>query len=96
MFDLNNIITRYFTRSLNNTQLEVEPPRVKTLKKLIAVQKSEDYDAFIEVMSEVLSKNRQNKKITVEMLDGIDVDVLNEISVQYFTWLSEVKNNPNL
>ena len=96
MFDLNNIITRYFTLSLNNTQLEVEPPRVKTLKKLIAVQKSEDYDAFIEVMSEVLSKNRQNKKITVEMLDGIDVDVLNEISVQYFTWLSEVKNNPNL
>ncbi|KAF0226179.1 MAG: hypothetical protein FD179_1010 [Erysipelotrichaceae bacterium] len=96
MFDLNNIITRYFTLSINNTQLEVEPPRVKTLKKLIAVQKSEDYDAFIEVMSEVLSKNRQNKKITVEMLDGIDVDVLNEISVQYFTWLSEVKNNPNL
>lgn len=96
MFDLNNIITRYFTLGLNNTQLEVEPPRVKTLKKLIAVQKTEDYDAFIEVMSEVLSKNRQNKKITVEMLDGIDVDVLNEISVQYFTWLSEVKNNPNL
>ena len=96
MFDLNNIITRYFTLSINNTQLEVEPPRVKTLKKLIAVQKSEDYDAFIEVMSEVLSKNRQKKKITVEMLDGIDVDVLNEISVQYFTWLSEVKNNPNL
>ena len=96
MFDLNNIITRYFTLSINKTQLEVEPPRVKTLKKLIAVQKSEDYDAFIEVMSEVLSKNRQNKKITVEMLDGIDVDVLNEISVQYFTWLSEVKNNPNL
>ena len=96
MFDLNNIITRYFTLSINNTQLEVEPPRVKTLKKLIAVQKTQDYDAFIEVMAEVLSKNRQNKKVTVDMLDGIDVDVLNEISVQYFTWLSEVKNNPNL
>lgn len=96
MFDLNNIITRFFTLSINNTQLEVEPPRVKTLKKLIAVQKTEDYDAFVEVMAEVLSKNRQKKKITVEMLDGVDVDVLNEISVQYFTWLSEVKNNPNL
>ena len=96
MFDLNNIITRFFTLSINNTQLEVEPPRVKTLKKLIAVQKTEDYDAFVEVMAEVLSKNRQKKKITVDMLDGIDVDVLNEISVQYFTWLSEVKNNPNL
>ena len=96
MFDLNSVITRFFTLNINNTQLEVEPPRVKTLKKLIAVQKTNDYDAFIEIMSEILSKNRQKKKITVEMLDGVDVDVLNEISVQYFTWLSEVKNNPNL
>lgn len=96
MFDLNSVITRYFTLNLNNNQLEVEPPKVKTLKKLIAVQKNNDYGAFIEIMSEVLSKNRQKKKITVEMLDGVDVDVLNEISVQYFTWLSEVKNNPNL
>ena len=96
MFDLNSVITRFFTLNLNNNQLEVEPPRVKTLKKLIAVQKNNDYDAFIEIMSEVLSKNRQKKKITVEMLDAVDVDVLNEISVQYFTWLSEVKNHPNL
>lgn len=96
MFDLNSVITRFFTLNLNNNQIEVEPPKVKTLKKLIAVQKNNDYGAFIEIMSEVLSKNRQKKKITVEMLDGIDVDVLNEISVQYFTWLSEVKNNPNL
>lgn len=96
MFDLNSVITRFFTLNLNNNQLEVEPPKVKTLKKLIAVQKNNDYGAFIEIMSEVLSKNRQKKKITVEMLDGVDVDVLNEISVQYFTWLSEVKNNPNL
>ena len=96
MFDLNSVITRFFTLNLNNNQLEVEPPKVKTLKKLIAVQKTNDYETFIEVMSEVLSKNRQNMKITIEMLDGMDVDVLNEISVQYFTWLSEVKNNPNL
>ena len=96
MFDLNSVITRFFTLNLNNNQLEVEPPKVKTLKKLIAVQKNNDYDAFIEIMSEVLSKNRQKKKITVEMLDGVDVDVLNEISVQYFTWLSEVKSHPNL
>jgi hypothetical protein len=96
MFDLNSVITRFFTLNLNNNQIEVEPPKVKTLKKLIAVQKNNDYGAFIEIMSEVLSKNRQKKKITVEMLDGVDVDVLNEISVQYFTWLSEVKNNPNL
>jgi len=96
MFDLNSVITRFFTLNLNNNQIEVEPPKVKTLKKLIAVQKNNDYGAFIEIMSEVLSKNRQKKKITVEMLDSVDVDVLNEISVQYFTWLSEVKNNPNL
>lgn len=96
MFDLNSVITRFFTLNLNNNQIEVEPPKVKTLKKLIAVQKNKDYGAFIEIMSEVLSKNRQKKKITVEMLDSVDVDVLNEISVQYFTWLSEVKNNPNL
>lgn len=95
MFDFSNVITRYFTITINGTGLEVEVPRVKTLKKLISVQKTQDYDAFIDVMSEILSKNRQQKSITVEMLDGTDVDVLNTLTTEYFAWLKEVKNHPN-
>ena len=96
MFDLTSIVTRYFTLTINGTQLEVEPPKVKTLKKLVAVQKSNDYNSYIEVMAEILSKNRQKIKITVEMLDSTDFDVLNTLTVEYFAWLSEVKNHPNL
>lgn len=95
MFDFSNVITRYFTLTINGSELEVEVPRVKTLKKLISVQKTQDYDAFIDVMSEILSKNRQKKTITVEMLDGTDVDVLNTLTTEYFSWLKEVKNHPN-
>ncbi len=95
MFDLNNVITRYFTLNINGTQLEVEPPKVKTLKKLMAVQKTNDYETYIDVMSEILSKNRQKITITTEMLAEADFDVLNNLSIQYFTWLSEIKSHPN-
>ncbi|PKM75918.1 MAG: hypothetical protein CVU90_15165 [Firmicutes bacterium HGW-Firmicutes-15] len=96
MFDLNNIITRFFEVKINGIVLEVEPPKVKTLKRLMEVKKTEDMDAFIEVLSRILSKNRQNKDISVEFVEQMTLDQMNELSEAYFIWLGKVKNHPNL
>ena len=96
MFDLNNIITRFFEVKINGIVLEVEPPTVKTLKRLMEVKKTEDIEAFIEVLSRILSKNRQNKDISIDFVEQMTLDQMNELSEAYFLWLGKVKNHPNL
>lgn len=97
MFDLNTIITRYFEVRINGILYEVEPPTVKMMRKLKEVSKSEeDIDAFVEILSRIMSKNRQKKEISIELIEQLSLDQMNELSEAYFTWLNKVKNHPNL
>lgn len=96
MFDLNNIITRYFEVKINGFELEIEPPTVKMLKRLTEVKKTENIDDFVEVLARILSKNRQKKEITVELVEQMTMDQMNELTEAYFMWLGRVKNHPNL
>lgn len=96
MLDVNSLITRYFELKLNGSVIEVEPPTVKMIKKLMEVQKNNDYEGSIEILSRILSKNRQNKEISTQLLDAISIDTINEIAQEYFMWLQKVKQHPNL
>ena len=96
MFDLNNIITRYFEVKINGFELEIEPPTVKMLKRLTEVKKTENINDFVEVLAKILSKNKQRKEITVELVEQMTMDQMNELTEAYFMWLGRVKNHPNL
>ena len=96
MFDLNNIITRYFEVKINGFELEIEPPTVKMLKRLTEVKKTENINDFVEILAKILSKNKQRKEITVELVEQMTMDQMNELTEAYFMWLGRVKNHPNL
>ena len=96
MFDLNNIITRYFEVKINGFELEIEPPTVKMLKRLTEVKKTENINDFVEILAKILSKNKQRKEITVELVEQMTMDQMNELAEAYFMWLGRVKNHPNL
>jgi hypothetical protein len=98
MFDINSINRRYFEIKLNDTALEVEAPKVKTLKKIMSLSKVRNEDAMDELAEAVrtlLSKNRSGYKVADELVDGLDLDQLNGILTAYFEWLTGNKNSPN-
>jgi hypothetical protein len=107
MFDTSTISKRYFPIKLTVTgddnqehciELEVEPPKMKTLKKLVAIKK-EDGTAVVgelnDVVGEILSKNKSGYKVPQEYVESLDYEQIAQILDAYFSWLNQEKNSPN-
>jgi len=106
MFDLNTVNMRYFgiklTVMVEETKkelvLEVEPPKLKALKRITTLSKSrkeEMLDDLTEAVGIILSKNKDHKKVTEEFMGELDFDQLLAILDAYFEWLGKEKNSPN-
>jgi uncharacterized protein YrzB (UPF0473 family) len=105
MFDLNTINKRYFDINISvkdddgkehNISLQVEPPKIKTLKKIVSLSKNkDDEDSMSQAISLILSKNKTGSKVPDSVIDELDMDQYTAILTAYFKWLGEVKNDPN-
>jgi len=98
MFDMNTISKRYFTIKINDIELEVEAPKLKTLKKITSLSKSKNEDSIkdlSEAIQMILSKNKKGYKISDEVVDELDFDQMQQILMAYFEWLSKEQNSKN-
>lgn len=98
MFDLSTISKRYFNIKISEVVLDVEPPKIKTLKRIMSLSKSRDASAIDDLTAAVvmvLSKNKTGYVVPEDLVDELDLDQLNEILTAYFGWLVETKNLPN-
>ncbi|MDP4174140.1 MAG: hypothetical protein Q8933_09250 [Bacteroidota bacterium] len=98
MFDISAVNKRYFTIKIENITLEVEPPKVKALKEIVALAKSKGEDVmdnYARAVEMILNKNKSNYKVPETLIDELDFDQLNEIVTAYFGWLGEQRNSKN-
>ncbi|MGJ8756269.1 hypothetical protein [Clostridium botulinum] len=97
MFDISTVSKRYFDIRINGVILEVEPPKLKALKKITNLSKSKDEEAIddlTEAVKMILSKNKSKHDVT-ELIDELDFDQLSQILTAYFEWLAREKNSKN-
>lgn len=98
MFDVSSINKRYFKVIINGKEIEVEPPKIKALRRIseLAKKQSEDpvNDLYVAV-SMILSKNRTGYKVPEEVIDELDTDQLNGILEAYFNWIEGITKDPN-
>lgn len=98
MLDISTIGKRYFSVKINSLALDVEPPKMKVLKKIMALSKTksaEAIDDLTEAVGMILSKNKTGYKVPDDVIDELDLDQMVEIIAEYFKWLGEVRNSPN-
>lgn len=99
MFDLSAVNKRYFDIKLNDLVLEVEAPKVKTLKKIVDLatnsKREEGLDGMTDAVLTLLKKNKGNKKVPPGIIDELDFDQMNEIITAFFEWLTGEKNSKN-
>lgn len=99
MFDTNLVKKRYFKIKINNTMVELAPPKLKVLKKITALSKNAEDGEVIEDLTDavklMLSNNKQKIKVPDELIDDLDFDELVGILKEYFGWLKNTKNSPN-
>jgi hypothetical protein len=98
MFDLSTVNRRYFSIKLNDLELEVEPPKLKALKKITSLSKARDEDAIedlAEAVGMILSKNKKKYVVPNEVIDELDLDQMSDILTAYFEWLGKEKTSKN-
>ncbi len=104
MYDMTKLIPRYFNLRLkNNKVIDVEPPKLKVLKKIMKLAKNntedvsmEDYSNIILATSMALSKNKQNYNVSIEWLeDNHNLDELMDLLQHYFEWVDEIYASKN-
>ena len=105
MYDMTNLTTRYYNVKLKDgKQIDLEPPKLKVLRKISKLAKSvnstdlseEDIENLSEAIALSLSKNKQQIKFTVEYVEDLfDVDEMYDFLNRYFTWVGEIQNSKN-
>jgi hypothetical protein len=107
MFDVSAITKRYFDIRIEvetddgetkKVELQVEPPKVKQLNKLIAVSSAGNDEVFTELrdaVRDVLSKNKTGYKVPEEYVDNLDTDQLTGILSAYLDWVAKEKQTKN-
>lgn len=107
MFDVSQISKRYFDICLavekedgetDRIELQVEPPTVKQLRKLMSVADSNNTSAMDDLedaVRSILSKNKTGYIVPDAYVDGLDFDQLTGILTAYLSWVGEEKKVKN-
>lgn len=105
MYDMSTLVKRYFSITLEDgRKLELEPPKLKVLKKISSLSKLTndaelsvgDIENLSTAIALSLSKNKSNVKITSdEVEDLFDIDGMYDFLTNYFNWVSEIQNQKN-
>lgn len=103
MYDMTQFVPRYFKTKLKNGKIiEVEPPKLKVLKKILKLSgvknkmTEKDFENITLATSMALSKNKQNYNVSTEWLeDNHNIDELQDLLINYFDWVNEINNSKN-
>ena len=105
MYDMSSLVKRYFSITLDDgRKLELEPPKLKVLKKISQLSKLtngaeltvEDIESLSTAIALSLSKNKSNVKITSDEVEELfDIDDMYDFLTKYFGWVSEIQNSKN-
>ena len=104
---MNTIGKRYFEVNISTTNdegkkfdvhLDVEPPKLKVLKKIAALSKTKNaaaMDDLTEAVRLILNKNKTGYIVSADVIDELDLDQMVELITEYFKWLGEARKSPN-
>lgn len=105
MFDMSNLVKRYFPITLEDgRKLEIEPPKLKTLKKIAHLSKltsgeeltEEDIESLSSAISLALSKNKTDVRITSDEVEEMfDINAMYDFLTKYFDWVGAIQNSKN-
>ena len=101
MYDLNSVNKRYFGVTLHlednrEVKINVEPPKLKVLKKLTSLAKSKEdvIEDLEDAIKDLLNKNKE--KINVEEYVGeLTIDEMTQLLTAFFKWLNKEKQAKN-
>lgn len=100
MYDVASVKRRYFQVKLHNdeheTVVDVAPPKLKVLEKLLDTANTATTDSIKELQSavkELLSSNKAHYHVPDEYIETMDFDELVGLLEAFFTWMADTKKD---
>ncbi len=95
MYNVNLVNSRYFDITIGDKVLNLEPCKLKTMQRFLDMQKGDSED-LIELIKEILNKNKTGYKVSDEVIGNLDINEMAEFLNAYFQWIAKEKSsNPN-
>lgn len=102
MFDLQGVNKRYFGVTLHledesKIEINVEPPKLKVLKRLTSLAKSKEEDVIENLegaITDLLNKNKEKIKVD-KYVEEFSIDEMQQLLTAFFKWLNQEKNSKN-
>jgi hypothetical protein len=98
MYDVNLVNKRYFSTKIGGKRIDIEPPKVKTLKRVIALTSADKETVLDELtiaIEMIVNKNKTNVKISKDVIDELTTEEQQSFLTNFFTWVNGTKKAKN-
>lgn len=87
-------VTLIEDESEKEIKINVESPKLKTFKKFNALDDNSSIEDIVDILSIILSKNREKKPITSDfLLENLDIEDMTQMISDFSDWLGENQKN---
>ena len=79
--------------NLNGDIIHMLPPKMKTLRKMKQSHETANETEILETIAEALSNNIENKQITAEVFDELDIEDFKSLMTDFNTFIADIQKN---
>lgn len=106
MFDIRSVNTRYFGVTLyvrnditdeveKTLEVNVAPPKLKVLKKVTSLGKTDEESDIIEAVSLILNSNAKHTRVPEEFIEDLKLNEMITFLNEFFKWINDTHKSKN-
>jgi len=79
--------------NLNGDIIHMLPPKMRVLRKMKQSHETANEDEILETIAEALSNNIENKEITADVLENLDVEDFKDVMSDFNGFIADIQKN---
>lgn len=79
--------------NLNGGIIHMLPPKMRVLRKMKQSHETANENEILETIAEALSNNVENKQITADIFDELDIEDFKSLMTDFNTFIADIQKN---
>lgn len=79
--------------NINGDIIHMLPPKMRVLRKMKQSHETANEAEILETIAEALSNNIENKEITVDVFDELDIEDFKSLMTDFNTFIADIQKN---
>lgn len=79
--------------NINGDIIHMLPPKMRVLKKIRVSHETANETEILETLAEALSNNTENKEITADIFDELDIEEFKDLMTDFNTFIADIQKN---